>query len=110
VGILTQLQRAKANELFARRTAYASDINLAQRALEADDVNLAVRLLAKHRPDGKAGGGKQKLICAVGNGATYGNYANPTNPSNSSHKPIPTTKWRFPRMGECWRCKRAEKW
>jgi WD40 repeat protein len=60
VGILTQLQRAKANELFARRTAYASDINLAQRALEADDVNLAVRLLAKHRPDGKAGGGKQK--------------------------------------------------
>jgi WD40 repeat protein len=49
-GIVTQLRRAKASELFARQNAYAADMNLAQRALEANDVRLAVSLLNKHRP------------------------------------------------------------
>ena len=56
-GILSQWRRAEqqrrnaeASELLARQNAYASDMNLAQRALEANDVRLAVSLLNKHRP------------------------------------------------------------
>jgi WD40 repeat protein/predicted Ser/Thr protein kinase len=63
-GILTQWRRAEqqrrladeqrlsaeSSELLARQNAYASDMNLAQRALEADDVGLTVSLLNKHRP------------------------------------------------------------
>jgi eukaryotic-like serine/threonine-protein kinase len=68
VGILTQWRRAEEqwrraeeqgrnaefSEMFARQNAYASDMNLAQRALEADEVGLAVSLLDKHRPGGKS--------------------------------------------------------
>jgi eukaryotic-like serine/threonine-protein kinase len=54
VGILTQWRRAAASELLARQNAYASDMNLAQRALEADEVGLAVSLLNKHRPSSKS--------------------------------------------------------
>jgi len=57
VGVVTQWQRAEqqrriaeASDLLSRQNAYASDMNLAQRALEADEVGLAVSLLNKHRP------------------------------------------------------------
>jgi len=60
-GILSQWRRAEqqrrnaeASELLARQNTYASDMNLAQRALEANDVRLAVSLLDKHRPDGNS--------------------------------------------------------
>ena len=49
-----QRRQAESNELLARQSAYASDINLAQRVLEANDVRLAVRLLDKYRPEQKA--------------------------------------------------------
>ena len=54
VGILTQLRRAMASDLLSRQNAYASDMNLAQRALEADEVGLALSLLNKHRPTSKS--------------------------------------------------------
>lgn len=54
VGILSQWRRAATGELLARQNAYASDMNLAQRALEANDVGLAVSLLNKHRPNDKS--------------------------------------------------------
>ena len=53
-------RRAKVNELLALKSAYAADINLAQRALQANDVGLAVSLLTQHRPGGKAGSREQK--------------------------------------------------
>ena len=53
-GILTQWRRATTSELFSRQNAYASDMNLAQRALAADEVGLAASLLDKHRPTSKS--------------------------------------------------------
>ncbi len=42
--------RAEAQELAARRTAYNSDMNLAEQALASDNLGRARRLLAKQRP------------------------------------------------------------
>jgi WD40 repeat protein len=46
-------QRAEHNELLARRTLYASDMNLAIQALENDNLRRVHELLERHRP--KAG-------------------------------------------------------
>ncbi len=50
VGVLGQLQRAKAAELTTRRNAYAADMNLVQPALEDNDLGSARELLNRHRP------------------------------------------------------------
>ncbi len=50
LGILSQLERAKAAELTARRHAYAADMNLVQQALEDNDLGRARELLGRHRP------------------------------------------------------------
>jgi len=42
--------RAEAQELAARRTAYNSDMNLAEQALASDNLGRALRLLNKQRP------------------------------------------------------------
>ncbi len=54
VGIFSQLERAKAAELTARRNAYATDMNLVQQALEDHDLGRARELLNRHRPAGKS--------------------------------------------------------
>jgi len=54
VGILIQWRRAKAGELLARQNAYASAMNLAQRALVNNEVGQAISLLEKYRPTGKS--------------------------------------------------------
>jgi len=43
-------RQAQANELQMRRTAYASDMSLAQKALEMNDMARARQLLEAHRP------------------------------------------------------------
>jgi WD40 repeat protein len=53
-GVLWALQRAKANELFARQNAYAAAMNLAQRSLANNEVDQAISLLEKYRPTGKS--------------------------------------------------------
>ncbi len=55
-----QRQRAEGSESAARQEAYASDINLAQRALAEDNFGLARKLLERYRPEKQAEGRKQK--------------------------------------------------
>jgi WD40 repeat protein len=45
-----QREQAEATELLARRTAYASDMNLVQQALTANNLGRAQALLYRHRP------------------------------------------------------------
>jgi WD40 repeat protein len=45
-----QRQQAEATELLARRTAYASDMNLAQQALAANNLGRARAILDRNRP------------------------------------------------------------
>ncbi len=52
--------RAEAGELFARRSAYAADMHLAQLALDNNNRQLTLSLLDKHRPVGKAESEKRK--------------------------------------------------
>jgi WD40 repeat protein len=47
-------QRAERGELAALQKAYASDMNLAQRALEMNNVGSALNLLNRYRPTGKS--------------------------------------------------------
>ena len=54
-GVLWQWRRAKAGELFARQTAYAAAMNLAQRALANNEAAQAIHLLDTYRPTGKSG-------------------------------------------------------
>jgi eukaryotic-like serine/threonine-protein kinase len=54
-GVLWQWRRAVAGELFARQSAYAADMNRAQRELAADNLSLAVRLLDQYRPEHQRG-------------------------------------------------------
>lgn len=64
VGILWQLNRARAGELSALRHAYAGDIKEAQRALEEGDLGGARRTLDKYRP-GKPAFGVRHPTLAV---------------------------------------------
>jgi WD40 repeat protein len=43
-------QQAQAHELVARRTAYNSDMNLAQQALQLNNIGRAMEILNRHRP------------------------------------------------------------
>jgi WD40 repeat protein/tRNA A-37 threonylcarbamoyl transferase component Bud32 len=53
-GVLWQWRRAKAGELFARQTAYAAAMNLAQRHMVANEVRQSLNLLDKYRPIDKS--------------------------------------------------------
>ncbi|MBE0617321.1 MAG: serine/threonine protein kinase, partial [Proteobacteria bacterium] len=62
VGILWQLNRARAGELLALRHAYAGDIKEAQRAIEESDLGDARRILHKYRPGKPAFGVRQPTL------------------------------------------------
>jgi WD40 repeat protein/predicted Ser/Thr protein kinase len=62
LGILWQLNRARAGELLALRHAYAGDIKEAQRALEEGDLGGARRTLDKYRPGKRASGVRQPTL------------------------------------------------
>jgi hypothetical protein len=53
-GVVWQWRRAEEGQLIARRNAYASDMNLAQRALQAKQIELAANLLNRYRPESKS--------------------------------------------------------
>jgi WD40 repeat protein/serine/threonine protein kinase len=53
-------QVAEANELTARRIAYASDLNLAQEALRQNNLGRALTLLNRQRPETPAGSPRPK--------------------------------------------------
>ncbi|MCI0747389.1 MAG: protein kinase [Verrucomicrobia subdivision 3 bacterium] len=50
LGIQWQLRQTRANELAARRNAYAADMSLAQVSLEANNLRRARELLDRNRP------------------------------------------------------------
>jgi WD40 repeat protein/tRNA A-37 threonylcarbamoyl transferase component Bud32 len=71
-------QRAELGELAARQKAYASDMNLVQRALELNNLGSALRLLQRHMPLVPAGG------------TSSASSANPeTRPTQPSEKVLP---------------------
>jgi hypothetical protein len=106
-----QTRRAEAEQLFARRNAYAADMNLVQRALEDSDLGRARELLNRHRPVGKSEIRNQTSTCAAGNGATSGRAARATSASPFANTRTQCRLWPFRRMASGWRCAgRAELW
>ncbi len=88
-----QRRQAESNELLARQSAYASDINLAQRALEANDVRLALSLLDKHRPERKAESRKRKTEILLLGGADSAPRPSPFDPRPSID--LRGWEWRY---------------
>jgi eukaryotic-like serine/threonine-protein kinase len=54
-GEMQERQRAEGGESVARQRGYASDMNLAHKAVQEDELSLALELLNRQRPGGNSG-------------------------------------------------------